>query len=226
MAQQVEYAPHPWQVLGVSSALEQNLFGVLHSLCRALVITRQRQKSLLKAEICLGKEKGMWRLIGTQISTFLVVSASPLSVSNSSLQGKQGRTLHCWRLSACILLHTPPLKCQLPWETNNQKCCFCLSGVSILSSCKDRYPAYLLSASCTSRHIFLIVLFSLLCYFNLERRRSRIIHLPAFLQTISIPWVFLRDPLFQNTVALSACFHKSSWKSVWVNSVPISSFQE
>lgn len=108
------------------------------------------------------------------------------------------------------LFHTPPLKCQLPWETNNQKCCFCLSGVNILSCCKDSCSVYLPSASYTSRHIFLIVLFSLLCYFNLKRRRSRIIHLPAFLQRISILWVFLGDPLFQNTVALSACFCKSS----------------
>jgi len=62
-------------------------------------------------------------------------------------------------------------------------------------------------------------LLSFFCYFNLERRRSSIIHLPAFLQSISIPWVFLRDPLFKNTAALSVYFCKSSWKVVWVNSV-------
>lgn len=99
---------------------------------------------------------------------------------------------------------------------------FWTAAKTVQNSC----PVYLSSASHMSRHIFLRALFSLLCYFNLERRRSRITHLPAFLQSVSIPWVFLRDPLFQNTVALSACFRKSSWKSVWVNSVPISSFQE
>lgn len=164
---------------------------------------------------------------GTQISTFLVVYASPLNVSNSSLQGKKGRMLHFQRLSACI--PAPHSSSPVPAPLGDQQPAMlplCLHGVNILNCCRDSYPVYLCSASHMSRHIFLIVLFSFLCYFNLERRRSRIILLTAFLQSISIPWVFLRNPLFQNTVALSACFCKSSWKSVWVNSLPISSFQE
>lgn len=156
-----------------------------------------------------------------------MVFASPLNVSNSSLQGKQGRMLHFQRLSACIT--APHSSSPVPAPLGDQQPAMlplCLHGVNILNCCRDSYPVYLCSASHMSRHIFLIVLFSLLCYFNLERRRSRIILLTAFLQSLSIPWVFLRDPLFQNTVALSACFCKSSWKSVWVNSLPISSFQE
>lgn len=171
-----------------------------------------------------GKEKGKWRLMGAWISTFLIVSASPLNVSNSNLQGQQGRMLDCWRLSACVL--APHSSSQMPCPLGHQQ----PEMLLLLACC--RYSELLqtqqpcLVELCMSMHISLIVLFSLLCYFNLERRRSRFIHLPAFLQSISIPWVFLRDPLFQNTVALSACFRKSSWKSVWVNSVPISSFQE
>lgn len=184
------------------------------------MITRLRQKSLPKADSLhkhLEVRRAAWqrkRKVENEGNTDFYISGGLCLTSECiklKFAGKKGRMLHFQRLSACI--PAPHSSSPMPAPLGDQQPAMlplCLHGVNILNCCKDSYPVYLCSASHMSRHIFLIVLFSLLCYFNLERRRSRIILLTAFLQSISIPWVFLRDPLFQNTVALSACFCKSS----------------
>lgn len=184
------------------------------------MITRLRQKSLLKAYSLhkhLEVHRAAWqrkRKVENEGNTNFYISGGLCLASECIKLKLAGKTRKDASFPKAFCLH--PSSTQLLSYASSlgrqqpAMLPLCLHGVNILNCCRDSYPVYLCSASHMFRHIFLTVLFSLLCYFNLERRRSRIILLTAFLQSLSIPWVFLRDPLFQNTVALSACFCKSS----------------